>query len=156
MVTAMALRRIFLLVAFGLISVSAHAVSVVVTVEGTVISSDDPFNIFGFGVGANTLLGATATAQYSFEATNIPTTDVAPEPEIAKYRDGTDWIFATTTINTGAGDLSFSDSTVGVITDSADIIYLVDDAIGGSDPDQFFLGSYNVSSVFGSGSRRVI
>lgn len=137
-----AIKLSWMLILAILIPAVARAVPVQITFEGVVFSSRDDTNIFGSGTGMDTIVGATAKSIFIFDTDDIPTTDANPNSHITDYRDGTDWVKATTFINTSTTDLIFTDDSIPTPDFYQDRLYIQDDDLIGGSLEYLHLLSY--------------
>lgn len=91
-------------------AMAGHATTIQVVAVGTVQSSDDGANAFGFGPDpVNPLGGAAVTATWTYDTADAgPATD--DDPDVAHYAPLIDWIDSSVTFGlTDASELTFAD-----------------------------------------------
>lgn len=132
--------RLSITVAVLVFSGLVQAIPIVVTATGVVSESRDDLDLFGFGSGSNTLLGAEITSTWLFDTDNLG-------PDIDSFSTAAYYFAQTNSVTSNA---HFS-------KDGATSVFRLEDAIPSSDRDQdsvtveneHFLGidGYSVSDV---------
>lgn len=112
------------------LTTTATPIKIVAT--GEVNYSRDDTNLFGLGVGNDTILGATVTATYIFD-TGDGGVDINGSPTQALYRPGTDWIDSSISIDTSTVDTDLTGSGPIPAPSGYDDFVQIQDEDGGGD-----------------------
>ena len=110
-----------------------------IVATGEVNYSRDDTNLFGLGVGNDTILGATVSATYIFD-TDDAGLDISGSSTQVLYRPGSDWIDSSISIDTSTVDTALSGG--GPITSPSgydDFVQIQDEDGGGDGLDRYIV-----------------
>lgn len=129
---------------------SVLATPIIVSVTGQVNYSTDNNNTFGFGIGSDTILGATVSATWSFDTDNAGVDTYSSDLEKAQFNPGTDWIQSTLNLDTSTVSGSFDSADLISNEDTyRDILLIQDEDDSGDGFDRYLVRNFELDSSTG-------